>query len=184
MYFTTEKFVLYIFCFASISFQANAQQSRQVQDECQAELNDWAREMPHANGPLQPCSNLSAEWIECESVTQLQIDNSTKVSEIAILFSPRNTAFFIQETGVACPYFGEKHEHLPYVNVVCRVLPCIECAGERIFYREAPCIKYTSHYFLTTLIYSVFLGVLAADRFYLGYSAIGGSHFSKSNLSI
>lgn len=72
-----------------------------------------------------------------------------------------------------CPYFGEKHGHLPHVKVACRVLPCIECAGERTFHREAPCVKYTGHYFLTTLIYSIFLGVLAADRFYLGYSAIG-----------
>lgn len=28
------------------------------------------------------------------------------------------------------------------------------------------------HYFLTALLYSIFLGVLAVDRFYLGYSAI------------
>lgn len=57
----------------------SAQISRELQNECQAEINDWAVEMPHANGPLRLCSNLSAEWIECESVTQLKADNTTKV---------------------------------------------------------------------------------------------------------
>uniref|UniRef100_A0A915D7E6 TM2 domain-containing protein n=1 Tax=Ditylenchus dipsaci TaxID=166011 RepID=A0A915D7E6_9BILA len=37
---------------------------------------------------------------------------------------------------------------------------------------ELPCLKFTKHYFLTTLLYSIFLGMLAVDRFYLGYSAI------------
>lgn len=32
--------------------------------------------------------------------------------------------------------------------------------------------RYTGHYFLSTLLYSVFLGILAVDRFCLGYSAI------------
>lgn len=59
------------------------------------------------------------------------------------------------------------------VNVTCRVLPCIECLGERQFTREVPCIKYSGYYFLTALLYSIFLGFAAVDRFYLGYSAIG-----------
>lgn len=32
--------------------------------------------------------------------------------------------------------------------------------------------RYTGHYFLSTLLYSIFLGALAVDRFSLGYSAI------------
>lgn len=32
--------------------------------------------------------------------------------------------------------------------------------------------RYTGHHFLSTLLYSVFLGVVAVDRFCLGYSAI------------
>ena len=42
-----------------------------------------------------------------------------------------------------------------------RVLDCIECRGPRVFLREGfPCIKHTSHYFVTTLLYSTLLGFL------------------------
>lgn len=30
--------------------------------------------------------------------------------------------------------------------------------------------RYSGHYFLTTLLYSIFLGVLGVDRFVLGYT--------------
>lgn len=32
--------------------------------------------------------------------------------------------------------------------------------------------RYTGHYFVSTLLYSIFLGVVAVDRFCLGYTAI------------
>jgi len=39
----------------------------------------------------------------------------------------------------------------------------------RTFLRDGyPCIKYSNHYFLTTLLYSVLLGFLGLDRFCLG----------------
>ena len=39
----------------------------------------------------------------------------------------------------------------------------------RTFLRDGyPCIKYSNHYFLSTLLYSVLLGFLGLDRFCLG----------------
>uniref|UniRef100_A0A915PST2 TM2 domain-containing protein n=1 Tax=Setaria digitata TaxID=48799 RepID=A0A915PST2_9BILA len=74
--------------------------------------------------------------------------------------------------GACLTWGGTRYENVEQTNVTCRVLPCIECRGPRIFLRKVPCIKYTGHYFLSTLLYSIFLGVLAVDRFCLGYSAI------------
>ncbi|CAF4346847.1 unnamed protein product, partial [Adineta steineri] len=35
-----------------------------------------------------------------------------------------------------------------------------------------PCVKYSSHYFISTLLYSIFLGLFAVDRFSLGHIGI------------
>lgn len=51
------------------------------------------------------------------------------------------------------------------------MLPDIECYGSRTFFREGvPCIKYSGHYFTTTLLYSILLGFLGVDRFCLGHT--------------
>ncbi|GMR41960.1 hypothetical protein PMAYCL1PPCAC_12155, partial [Pristionchus mayeri] len=103
-------------------------------------------------GPMVPCYNIPDDFLRCESI-------------------PKHTAP-INETG--CPHFGgSKSSEIAWTKVNCRVLGSIECKGSRVFQRERPCIKYTGHYFLSTLLYSLFLGILAVDRFCLGYSAIG-----------
>ena len=51
----------------------------------------------------------------------------------------------------------------------CTVLDRIECYGNRTFLRgNFPCIKYSDQYFLTTLLYSILLGLIGMDRFCLG----------------
>lgn len=56
-------------------------------------------------------------------------------------------------------------------NVNCTVLQGIECFGNRTFVRTGvPCVKYTGHYFVTTLVYSILLGFLGMDRFILGHT--------------
>ena len=70
------------------------------------------------------------------------------------------------EIGYGCLSFGgQRWEEVEKTAVCCRALECIECRGDRTFLREGyPCLTYTNHYFLTTLLYSVLLGFLGLDR--------------------
>lgn len=60
------------------SFQSFSEIS--FDDECQIESEEWSEDLRDTNGPLLPCDSLTSEWFECEDVTQLVADNSTKVS--------------------------------------------------------------------------------------------------------
>lgn len=66
---------------------------------------------------------------------------------------------------------GQRFEDVQKTAVNCSVLEGIECFGSRNFSRAGvPCIKYTGHYFVTTLVYSILLGFLGMDRFILGHT--------------
>lgn len=57
--------------------------------------------------------------------------------------------------------------------MTCQVYAGIPCLGNRTFVRDdVPCLKYTSHDFLATLFYSIFLGLFAVDRYSLGHIGI------------
>ena len=66
------------------------------------------------------------------------------------------------ELGHGCIKFGgSNYEDVEKTKVSCTVLLDIECYGERIFLKDGfPCVKYTEHYFVTTLLYSILLGFL------------------------
>uniref|UniRef100_A0A1I7XAB7 OBG-type G domain-containing protein n=1 Tax=Heterorhabditis bacteriophora TaxID=37862 RepID=A0A1I7XAB7_HETBA len=123
---------------------------RITSDSCSIEMDDSFPE-----GPLVPCTFLPEEFVEC-NIPELSpnANNGTK------------------EPGFCLRFGGQRAEDVEWTSVSCQVLPCIECRGKRNFMREVPCIKYTGHHFLSTLLYSVLLGVVAVDRFCLGYSAI------------
>lgn len=69
-----------------------------------------------------------------------------------------------------CVNFGGSLFHeVEKTAVECTVYSDIQCYGPKTFWREGfPCIRYTDHYFVTTLIYSLLLGFLGLDRFCLG----------------
>ncbi|XP_076300857.1 uncharacterized protein LOC143219010 isoform X2 [Lasioglossum baleicum] len=104
-------------------------------------------------GPLVLCKFLPKEFIECEEPIDHKGNKTAK-----------------EETGFGCVKFGgSRYEDVEKTKVSCTVLPDIECYGQRTFFHEGvPCIKYSDHYFATTLLYSILLGFLGVDRFYLG----------------
>ncbi|XP_003381803.1 TM2 domain-containing protein 2 [Trichinella spiralis] len=77
--------------------------------------------------------------------------------------------------GYGCLKFGGVNsQDVELTALKCQALPCIECQGPRTFLRQGfPCLRYNGHYFLSALLYSIFLGFFAVDRFYLGYAGIG-----------
>jgi hypothetical protein len=63
----------------SLAFQ-QAVFSDSFDEECKIESDDWAEEQRLNSGPMVPCETLGYEWFECEDVTQLAADNSSRVS--------------------------------------------------------------------------------------------------------
>lgn len=104
-------------------------------------------------GPLVKCSFLPSEFLDCADPVDHKGNKTAR-----------------DELGHGCVKFGGVYyEDVERTKVVCNVLLEIECFGERTFLRAGyPCIKYTDHYFVTTLLYSILLGFLGMDRFCLG----------------
>lgn len=104
-------------------------------------------------GPLVKCTFLPAAFLDCNE----PIDH-------------RGNRTARDELGHGCVRFGgSRHEDVERSHVICNVLPDIECHGERSFLRGGfACVRYTDHYFVTTLLYSMLLGFLGMDRFCLG----------------
>ena len=68
---------------------------------------------------------------------------------------------------------GEKYHEVNHTSIWCHVFDGIECQGNRSFLIEnASCVKYSSHCFVSTLFYSIFLGLFAVDRFSLGHIGV------------
>ncbi|XP_015592159.1 TM2 domain-containing protein CG11103 [Cephus cinctus] len=104
-------------------------------------------------GPLVMCKFLPKEFLECEDPVDHKGNKTAR-----------------EEMGHGCVKFGgSRYEDVERTKVSCTVLQDIECFGSRSFFREGvPCIKYSGHYFATTLLYSILLGFLGMDRFCLG----------------
>lgn len=104
-------------------------------------------------GPLVKCSFLPLEFLDCEEPVDHKGNKTAK-----------------EELGHGCVKFGGVYyEEVELTKVQCTVLPEIECHGLKTFKRDGvPCIKYSNHYFVTTLLYSILLGFLGMDRFCLG----------------
>ncbi|EAT37083.1 AAEL010891-PA [Aedes aegypti] len=107
----------------------------------------------HPLGPLVKCSFLPLEFMDCDEPLDHKGNRTAK-----------------EELGHGCVKFGGVHyDDVETTKVRCVVFENIECFGPREFMRDGfPCVKYTDHYFVTTLLYSILLGFLGMDRFCLG----------------
>ncbi|XP_060893349.1 TM2 domain-containing protein 2 [Labrus mixtus] len=105
--------------------------------------------------PVVLCSYLPEEFIYCQD----PVDHAG------------NSSAYL-EMGHGCVWWGgQTQKEVNHTPVICTALDDIECAGPREFLRgNVPCIKYTGHYFITTLLYSFFLGCFGVDRFCLGHT--------------
>ncbi|XP_042344116.1 TM2 domain-containing protein 2 [Plectropomus leopardus] len=105
--------------------------------------------------PVVLCSYLPEEFIYCQD----PVDHAGNHSALL-------------ELGHGCVgWGGQTEKEVNHTQVICTALDGIECAGRREFLRgHVPCIKYTGHYFITTLLYSFFLGCFGVDRFCLGHT--------------
>ncbi|XP_028313235.1 TM2 domain-containing protein 2 [Gouania willdenowi] len=105
--------------------------------------------------PVVLCRYLPEEFVYCQD----PVDHAGNYSAY-------------QELGHGCVgWGGQTKKEVNHTQVICTALDDIECAGSREFLRgDVPCIKYTGHYFITTLLYSFFLGCFGVDRFCLGHT--------------
>lgn len=118
---------------------------------CKLKTNRSSREI--AADPLPPCNFLPREFLQCNEPVDHRGNETAR-----------------DEAHHGClKYGGQRWEEVLHSKACCRVLDCIECSGNRTFLRDGfPCIRYTNHYFVTSLLYSLLLGFLGLDRFCLG----------------
>lgn len=104
-------------------------------------------------GPLVKCTFLPLEFLDCDDPYDHKGNHTAK-----------------EALGHGCvKYGGVYYEDVEITKAQCKVFDGIECHGIRSFLRDGfPCVKYSGHYFTTTLIYSILLGFLGMDRFCLG----------------
>nr|XP_047127948.1 TM2 domain-containing protein 2-like isoform X2 [Hydra vulgaris] len=112
-----------------------------------------SEEIYNSSSPLIYCSFLPDEFISCDD--PIQVNDTTR-----------------ETLGYGCNRYGKiRYEDVQFTKVFCHALEGIECYGNRTFLRgNVPCIKYTGHCFVTTLLYSVVLGFFGVDRFCLGHT--------------
>lgn len=134
-----------------VSIVGDSVASQQQKDR---ELNTPPRDSDwNPLSPLVKCSFVPIEFLECKEPVDHKGNRTAR-----------------DELGHGCLKFGGANYHdVEKTKVPCTVLPDIECYGPKTFFRDGvPCIKYTEHYFVTTLLYSILLGFLGMDRFCLG----------------
>lgn len=104
-------------------------------------------------GPLVKCSFLPIDFLDCKEPIDHKGNKTAR-----------------DEVGHGCLKFGGVYyDDVEKTKVQCMALPDIECYPPRTFLKDGfPCVKYTEHYFVTTLLYSILLGFLGMDRFCLG----------------
>ncbi|CAG2122069.1 unnamed protein product [Medioppia subpectinata] len=108
-----------------------------------------------SHSPYIPCNYLPIEFLECEEPYDHKGNETAR-----------------RDMGYGCSKFGgQKYEDMQFTKRNCTVLDGIQCLGDKSFWKDGfPCVKYSGHYFVTTLLYSLLLGFLGMDRFCLGHT--------------
>uniref|UniRef100_A0AAG5CTS1 TM2 domain-containing protein n=1 Tax=Anopheles atroparvus TaxID=41427 RepID=A0AAG5CTS1_ANOAO len=140
--------MLILLLFSAVFFVETAQITK---DKDTAAPNQSTTFNPHS--ALVNCSFLPLEFIDCDEPYNHKGNRTAR-----------------EEFGYGCVKFGGVYyDEVEVTKVKCVVFENIECFGPREFWRDGfPCVKYTDHYFVTTLLYSILLGFLGMDRFCLG----------------
>ncbi|XP_037826857.1 TM2 domain-containing protein CG11103-like [Lucilia sericata] len=138
---------------SSLAIQARSDREQQVSGAVASSRTADNTNVYHYWGPKVLCSMLPDDFIECNKPIDHKLNKTAK-----------------EEKGYGCLKFGGlNYEDVEHTKVQCTVFPDIDCHGPRTFQRDGvPCIRYSEHYFLTTLLYSLLLGFLGMDRFCLG----------------
>jgi len=108
---------------------------------------------PHS--PSIPCIYLPLDFLECEEPYDHKGNETAR-----------------RLMGYGCSKFGgQKYEDMQFTARNCTVMEGIQCYGSQNFMKPGfPCVRYSGHYFVTTLLYSLLLGFLGMDRFCLGHT--------------
>ncbi|KXJ71693.1 TM2 domain-containing protein CG11103 [Aedes albopictus] len=148
---------LFLLLLTSILIVETAQITKDNKDSpASSSSSSSVNQQPHEFNPLGPlvkCSFLPLEFMDCDEPLDHKGNRTAR-----------------DELGHGCVKFGGVHyDDVETTKVRCVVFESIECFGPREFMRDGfPCVKYTDHYFVTTLLYSILLGFLGMDRFCLG----------------
>ncbi|XP_053680812.1 TM2 domain-containing protein CG11103 [Anopheles nili] len=140
--------MLIILLFSAVFIVETAQITK---DKDTAALNQSAAFNPLS--ALVKCSFLPLEFLDCDEPINLKGNRTAR-----------------DEVGYGCVKLGGVYyDEVEVTKAKCMVFENIECYGPREFMRDGfSCVKYTDHYFVTTLLYSILLGFLGMDRFCLG----------------
>lgn len=135
------------------SVAAQSQSENQNEKQNAISASTYGGEVFNPLSPLVKCSFLPIEFLECKDPVDHKGNRTAR-----------------DDLGHGCLKFGGANYHdVEKTKVECTVLENIECFGKRTFLRGGvACVKYTDHYFVTTLLYSILLGFLGMDRFCLG----------------
>lgn len=148
-----EFLIVLIASIVGKSVAAQSQSENRDKDQNTISASNHGSDVFNPLSPLVKCSFLPMEFLDCKEPIDHNGNQTAR-----------------DELGYGCLKFGGANYHdVEKTKVQCSVLDGIECYGSKIFLRSGiPCIKYTDHYFVTTLLYSMLLGFLGMDRFCLG----------------